>query len=78
MLSRAECCLCSDMIELLEGEGRSLGLEFSVVDVDNEPELQQRFGDVLPVLLRDGLPVAKVRLDRQALVRLVRRSRAAG
>lgn len=52
-----------------------LGLEFTVHDVDSDPEWRARFGEVIPVLLRDGQPVAKLRLDRRRLVRLARRSR---
>jgi hypothetical protein len=50
-----------------------LGQSYTPRDVDAEPEMQARFGDTVPVLLRDGRPVAKVRLDRRTLERLVRR-----
>jgi hypothetical protein len=43
--------------------------------VDAEPELRERFTDVVPVLLRDGMPVAMVRVDRRSLERIVRRRR---
>jgi hypothetical protein len=52
-----------------------LGLDFCVHDVDSDPDWKERFGDVVPVLLRDGRPVAKLRLDRRQLVRLVERHR---
>jgi len=52
-----------------------LGLEFSVHDVDSDPEWRRRFSDVIPVLLRDGQPVAKVRVDRRQLIRLAKRRR---
>jgi len=52
-----------------------LGLDFSVHDVDSDPEWRRRFGEVIPVLLRDGQPVAKVRLDRRQLIRLAERRR---
>ncbi len=47
------------------------GLAWSPRNVDAEPELRARFTDVVPVLLRGGLPVAKVRLDRRSLIRIV-------
>jgi hypothetical protein len=49
------------------------GLTWSPRDVDAEPDLRTRFTDVVPVLLRDGQPVAKLRLDRRTLERIVRR-----
>ena len=52
-----------------------LGLGYGRVDVDADPILRERFGEIVPVLLRDGKPVAKVRLDRERLLRLVRRRR---
>ncbi len=51
-------------------------LPYELVDIDQSPELLSRFSEVVPVLLRDGKPVAKVRLNRSQLLRLVRRSRA--
>ncbi len=71
ILTRAGCHLCDEMAVELE----AAGLEFESVDVDGDPELRARFGDVVPVLLRDGKPVAKVRVDAAKLRRLVRRRR---
>ena len=53
----------------------SLGLGYTCVNVDRSPALLERFSDVVPVLLRDGRAVAKVRLDEETLRRLVARSR---
>jgi hypothetical protein len=50
----------------------ALGLEYELVDVDGDSELRDRFGDTVPVLLRGGKPVAKVRIDRRQLLRIVR------
>ena len=49
---------------------------YVVEDVDSCPEWRRRFGEVIPVRLRDGKPVAKVRLDRQRLERIVEGTRA--
>jgi hypothetical protein len=43
------------------------------VDVDRSPALRERWGDTVPVLLRDGRAVAKVRLTEEALRRILRR-----
>jgi hypothetical protein len=51
------------------------GLSWEQVDVDGDAALRERFGEVIPVLLRDGRPVAKVRIDRRQLERIVRRRR---
>lgn len=56
----------------------SLGLGYTCVNVDRSAELLARFSDVVPVLLRDGKAVAKVRLDEKTLRCLVARSRRTG
>jgi hypothetical protein len=73
LLTRAGCHLCDDMAAVLDEALPELGQSYTFRDVDAEPDLQARFGDTVPVLLRDGLPVAKVRLDRRTLERIVRR-----
>lgn len=75
LVTRAGCHLCDEMAVLLDEVLPSNGLSYSLRDVDAEPDLRERFTDVVPVLLRDGAPVAKVRIDRRALDRIVRRRR---
>lgn len=71
LVTRQGCHLCDEMAELLDDVLSGYGLSWSPRDVDAEPELRARFSDVVPVLLRDGLPVAKIQLDRRGLVRIV-------
>jgi hypothetical protein len=75
LLSRPRCHLCGEMEELLREVLPEWGLHFTVHDVDSDPEWRSRFGEVVPVLLRDGKPVAKIRLDRRQLRRIVERKR---
>ena len=72
-MTREGCHLCDEMAAVLDAVLPELGQSYSLRDVDASPELLARFGDVVPVLLRDGAPVAKVRLDRRTLERIVRR-----
>jgi hypothetical protein len=75
LVTRQGCHLCDEMAALLDEVLPTLGATYSLRDVDAEPELRARYTDVVPVLLRDGQPVAKVRTDRRALERIVRRRR---
>ncbi len=75
LVTRERCHLCEEMRAVLDEVLPTLGLGYGVVDVDADSELRTRFGDTVPVLLRDGKPVAKVRLDREQLLRIVRRRR---
>ena len=72
LVTRDGCHLCDEMVAVLDEVLPPLGLCYSLRDVDAEPELAARFTDVVPVLLRDGLPVAKVRVNRRTLLRIVR------
>jgi hypothetical protein len=73
LLTRAGCHLCDEMAAVLDSVLPDLGQSYTLRDVDADPAMRARFGDTVPVLLRDGLPVAKVRLDRRTLERIVRR-----
>ena len=75
MVTREGCHLCDEMAALLDEVLPAHDLTWSPRDVDAEPGLRARFSDVVPVLLRDGLPVAKIRLDRRSLDRILRRRR---
>ena len=67
MLVRSYCHLCEDMLAALEAgfpEQRQL---VELVDVDQHSELESRFGDLVPVLLLDGVEVCHYHFDGQAL-----------
>ena len=72
LVTREGCHLCDEMAAELE----AAGVDFGTLDVDEHPDLRVRFSDVVPVLLRDGRPVAKIRVDAAMLSRLVRRRRS--
>jgi hypothetical protein len=71
LVTREGCHLCDEMAAMLDEVLPGYGLAWSPRNVDAEPELRARFTDVVPVLLREGQPVAKVRLDRRSLIRIV-------
>ncbi|HVR27918.1 MAG TPA: glutaredoxin family protein [Thermoanaerobaculia bacterium] len=75
LLSREGCHLCDDMARLLDDVLPVRGLTYAVVDIDCDPGLRARWGEAVPVLLRDGAPVAKVRLDRARLERILAKRR---
>ena len=75
LLTRAGCHLCDDMARLLDEIMPRRGMTYEAVDVDGDGErlaaLRERYGDTVPVLLRDGVAVAKVRLEQRQLVRIL-------
>lgn len=74
LLSRPECGLC----EVFLRDWQALALRhplppLATVDVDDFPELARRHGLDIPVLLWDGSMVCRHQLDRDELLRLLRR-----
>jgi hypothetical protein len=73
LLSRPDCGLCEEFLDELRALAAVTALpDVAVVDVDSDALLARRHGLDIPVLLLDGVPVCKHRLDRQELLRLLR------
>ena len=67
LYSRAYCHLCHDMQRELEGLKDELGFELDVLDVDADPALEERFGEIVPVLLDGDLEICHYFLDHEAV-----------
>ena len=74
-ITRQDCHLCHVMEGLLDEVFKTQKVEYQRRDVDADPTLQELYGETVPVLLRNGKPVAKVRTDKSQLQRIIRRSR---
>lgn len=68
--SRQGCCLCDDAIELL-GQYRRYLPRVTVVDIDTDPALKAKFGELIPVVEFDGRVVYRGRVDEGLLRRLI-------
>ncbi len=75
LLTRPKCHLCDEMRVVLDEVLPGLDLDYREVDIDNDPQLVERYGESIPVLLRDGRAVAKVRIEPSQLRRIVARRR---
>jgi len=75
LVTREGCHLCDEMAKVLDSVLPRFGLAYAHVDVDADPQLRTRFGEIVPVLLRDGTPVAKVRVGERELERIVKKRR---
>jgi hypothetical protein len=49
---------------------RSLGVDFTEIDVDADPGLDELYGENVPVLLRDGVELCRHRLTAEAIAKL--------
>ena len=63
------CSLCETMHAQLLGFAGELGLEIELVDIHDEPELEARFGERVPVLCDADHEICHHFLDESALRR---------
>jgi thioredoxin-like negative regulator of GroEL len=54
VLSRPLCHLCTDLLAALEPLAHARGLQVAVLDIDDHPDLETRFGRDIPVVLWEG------------------------
>jgi len=66
LYGRAYCHLCEEMAQAL----RTLGIDFQEIDVDSDPQLDELYGENVPVLLKDGLELCRHRLSPEAVAKL--------
>jgi hypothetical protein len=70
-LTRTTCSLCAEAYPIVRVAAERRGHTMESVDVD-EAGLAERFGDRLPVVLRDGVEVLAGRFDRRQVRRALR------
>lgn len=69
LLGRAGCHLCDDArAVVLEVAGRT-GSTVTELDVDDDPELRAEYGDMVPVVLIDGVQHGYFTVDPDRLQR---------
>ena len=63
LYGRRWCHLCHEMQAELEALQSRYRFELEVIDVDADSELEERLGELIPVLEHDGEELARYRLD---------------
>jgi glutaredoxin len=66
--TRRGCHLCDDATSLLARHG----LSYSCVDIDQDPDLQSRYNECVPVVVIDGKERFRGRVDERLLRRVLR------
>lgn len=64
---RPGCHLCVDALEIVLGEAAAAGAEVVRHDIDTDPDLQARYGELIPVVVIDGVQHAQWFVDAQRL-----------
>ena len=69
LMFREYCGLCHDMLARLQSYRASHGIDIEVVDVDADPVLEEKYNELVPVLLApDGSEICHWHLDDARLV----------
>ncbi len=55
LVTRRGCHLCEDAESVVDRLSRELGFSWDAVDVDQSRQLQDAYGDRVPVILLDGV-----------------------
>ena len=72
LYGRAYCHLCTDMQAALQALAGELGFSVEYHDVDADPRLEERYGELVPVLEDDsGEEICHYFLDEAALRRRI-------
>ena len=67
VLSREYCHLCHDMIDALRQIQAATPFELKVIDVDENPDLEEKYGELVPVLLAGDREICHYHLNHAAL-----------
>ena len=67
LYTRLECCLCQEMKGLLDKVSRDYPMDLVEVDIDQNPNLCERFGHEIPVLFIAGRKAIKYRTTEREL-----------
>lgn len=74
LYGREECHLCHDMIAALrkmQSDVPSGPFTLDIIDVDDDADLQARYGALVPVLMADGKEICHYHLDMAALEKVL-------
>ena len=75
LYSRPGCCLCEDMKAVLAEVELDPPFDLEEVDISTQAELEERFGQEIPVLFVNGRKAFKYRVTSRELRRRLSRER---
>lgn len=68
---KSGCCLCDEAMKVLDEVRRRTPFEIEQVDISGDPELMERYGLDIPLILIDGREVFRHRIDAERLSSLL-------
>jgi glutaredoxin len=71
LYTKPDCHLCEEARAALERVRTRVPFEFEAVDISADPELAERYGTRIPVVLIDGREAFEYEVDERELERLL-------
>ena len=71
VLTRTGCSLCADAEQVVAQMAETRPVDVTIMDIDTDPELRDRYEWDVPVVLVDGRQVGFHRIDPDRLARAV-------
>jgi glutaredoxin len=73
IFSRPGCHLCDEAKATVENVARRIPVSIRVVNIEDDPELESRYGTEIPVIFINGSKAFKYRVDENQLEAKVKR-----
>jgi glutaredoxin len=67
LYGRQGCHLCEDARRIIEKVASDLGVSWREIDIDTDPALREKYGEMIPVTLVDGVQHDYWRVDESRL-----------
>ena len=77
LYTRKDCCLCEEMKGVVRQVAGRLPLKMEEIDVDSAPDLQEKYGNEVPVLFINGRKAFKYRVTEGELKKRLRKEAVA-
>ncbi|MBT2596518.1 glutaredoxin family protein [Arthrobacter sp. ISL-72] len=74
LITKADCHLCEAARAAVGRVTAALGLEWTEQQVDDQPELRERYAEEIPVVLVDGIQRDFWKIDETRLDRILRQA----
>jgi glutaredoxin len=71
--SRPGCHLCDDAREIIERVQRRFPFSVRIINIEDDPSLEQTYGDQIPVVFINGNKAFKYRVDEAELEQKVKK-----
>jgi hypothetical protein len=71
LYTKPDCCLCDEAMAVIERVRRSVEFDLERVDISQVPDLSDRYGERIPVVLVDGIELFEYRVEEEVLRSIV-------